>query len=159
MNAVASDWPHAAASPSRIKDPLALFLSRLRGARLDRMLAQGIEPWSTPVYAARCRQLTGERSRHTLARSLERLVEEADGPRSRSLSSVVRPARARVHEARPLLLMLASRLRADAHVDPRAVAAIRLLLTDGGGPVYTHGHPETLKLRLQTIVAWLDAQY
>jgi hypothetical protein len=159
MNAAVSDWPHTAASPSRIKDPLAALLSRVSGARLDRMLAQGIEPWHTPVHAARCRQLTGERSRRKLARSLERLIEQADEPPRRWLSSVVCPSRARVHEARPLLLMLASRLRADTPVDPRAVAAIRLLLTDGAGPVYTHGHPETLKLRLQTIAAWMDAQY
>jgi hypothetical protein len=154
MNAIA--WPHAAAGTDRTSDPLTSVLARLRGAHIDARLAQGIEPWHSPVYAARCRQLTNERSRHTLARSLELLVEDADERPRLSLSSVVHPSRARVHEARPLLLMIASRLRSDAPVHPRAVAAIRVLLSDGAGPVYAHGHPDTLKLRLQTISSWID---
>jgi hypothetical protein len=52
--------------------------------------------------------------------------------------------------------MLASRLRAGAAVDPRGVAAVRVLLTDGGGPVYTHGDPEALKHRLETIEDWIE---
>ena len=55
--------------------------------------------------------------------------------------------------------MLASRLRADAAVDPRGLAALRVLLTDGGGPVYTHGDPETLKHRLETIEGWMETQH
>jgi hypothetical protein len=155
MNAIA--WPHAKAGIDRTSDPLTPFLARLCGPHIDARLARGIEPWHSPVYAARCRQLTGERSRRALARSLERLVEEADERPRLWLSSVVRPPCGRVHEARPLLLMIASRLRAEAPVDPRAVAAIRLLLSDGAGPVYAHGHPDTLKLRLQTIASWIDA--
>jgi hypothetical protein len=158
MNVIAFDWPHTEASSVRTKGPLAPFLAHLRGAQLDRKLAQGVEPWHTPVYAARCLQLTTERSRHALARSLERLVEEADEQPRLSLSSVVRPSRARVHEARPLLLTTASRMRSDIPVHPRAVAAIRILLSDGAGPVYGHGDPETLKLRLQTIAAWMDGE-
>ena len=154
MNTIA--WPHAAAGTYRTSDPLAPLLARLRGAHIDARLARGVEPWNSPVYAARCRQLTGERSRHALARSLERLVEEADERPRLWLSSVVRPSQARVHEARPLLLMVASRLRSQTPVHPRAVAAIRVLLSDGAGPVYTHGHPDTLKLRLQTIASWMD---
>jgi hypothetical protein len=158
MNVIAFDWPHTEASTVRTKRPLAPFLARLRGAQLDRRLAEGIEPWRTPVYAARCRQLTTERSRRALARSLERLIEQSDEQPRLSRSTIVRPSRARVHEARPLLLTTASRMRSDVPVHPRAVAAIRILLSDGAGPVYTHGDPETLKLRLQAIAAWMDGQ-
>jgi hypothetical protein len=93
-----------------------------------------------------------------LARSLEVLVEEADSPPRRVFTSVVPPSRARVHEARPLLLMLASRLRGHAPVDPRGLAALRVLLTDGAGPVYTHGDPEALKRCLEAIDDRIETQ-
>jgi hypothetical protein len=41
-------------------------------------------------------------------------------------------------------------------VDPRGVAALKDLLSDGTGPCYMHGHPDTLKLRLQAIDQLLD---
>ena len=157
MNVVASGWPPSVASRSHTPHPLAPLLARLAATHLDRRVADGVDPSNSPIYAARCRRLGGEKSRRLLARSLERLVEEADAsPRRPSLSSVVRPSRTRVHEARPQLLMLASRLRADAAVDPRGVAAVRVLLTDGAGPVYTHGDPEALKHRLETIENWIE---
>lgn len=157
MNVVASDWPQSTASRSHIPHVLAPLLAQLSATHLDRRVADGVDPLHSPIYAARSRRLTGEKSRRTLARSLERLVEEADeSPRPRSLSSAVRPSRARVHEARPELLMLASRLRAGAAVDPRGLAALRVLLIDGAGPVYTPGDPETLKRRLETIENWIE---
>ena len=157
MNLVASDWPQSVASRSHTPHALAPLLAQLAATHLDRRVADGVDPSHSPIYAARSRRLTGEKSRRTLARSLERLVEEADAPPRRpSLSSAVRPSRARVHEARPQLLMLASRLRGGAAVDPRGLAAIRVLLTDGAGPVYTNGDPETLKRRLETIEDWIE---
>ena len=100
MNVVASDWPPSVASPSHVPHRLAPLLARLAATHVDRRVANGVDPWHSPIYAARCRRLGGEKSRRTLARSLERLVEEADAsPRPPTLSSVVRPSRARVHEA------------------------------------------------------------
>lgn len=138
--------------------PLAPPLARLRAYSLDTKLAHGIEPWRTPVLAARARQLTGDRSRRSLARCLERLVERVEEPPRLTLSAVVHPSRPRVREARPLLLMLAARLRGGEPVDPRGVAALRNLLTDGNSPVYTRGDPEMLARALQRIELWLDAR-
>ncbi len=56
------------------------------------------------------------------------------------------------------MLTLASRLRANAPVDPRGIAALKDLLTDGAGPVFTHGDPNTLKRRMQAIDEWLHVQ-
>jgi hypothetical protein len=157
MNVVASGWPPSVASRSHTPHPLAPVLAQLAASHLDRRVADGVDPSHSPIYAARSRRLGAEKSRRMLARSLERLVEEADAsPRPPSLSSAVRPSRARIHEARPQLLMLASRLRADAAVNPRCLAALRVLLTDGAGPVYTHGDPEALKRSLETIENWIE---
>jgi hypothetical protein len=128
----------------------------LHAGHIDRRLADGTVPWHTPVYAARCRQLAAPHSRRVLARSLERLVEDADaGPRA-PLSAAIAPSRARVQEARPELLILAAELRSDRPVEPRGLAAIRVLLSDGSSPVYTRGDPEALKLRLETVASWLE---
>ena len=97
-----------------------------------------------------------------LARSLELLAESADEPPrpvlSRGGGAVVAPYRAGVWEARPVILTLSSRLRGDAPVDPRGIAALKDLLSDGAGPCYTPAHPDTLKLRLQAIDRSLDVQ-
>ena len=148
---VVMDW-------RRRRPRAAPLLARICAARLDRQLAAGVEPWRSPVYAARALQLTSGRSRRMLARSLERLVEQAEQPRTPYRSAVVQPSRPRVREARPVLLTLASRLRGNVPVDPRGVAALKDLLSDGTGPCYMHGHPDTLKLRLQAIDQLLDVQ-
>jgi hypothetical protein len=137
--------------------PFAPLLARLRAYSLDRGLAHGIEPWRTPVLAARARQLTGKRNRRSLARCLERLVEQAEEPPP-AFSAAVHPSRPCVQEARPLLLTVAARLRAGEPVDPRGVAALRNLLTDGTSSVYTCGDPETLAYALHRIEWWLEAR-
>lgn len=138
--------------------PLAPLLARLRGPWLNRQLAAGVEPWRSPVHAARARQLTGDRTRRMLARGLERLVEQAEEPPSLSRTAVIHPWRPGVREARPLMLTLASSLRGSAPVAARGIAALKDLLTNGGGPVYTPGDPNTLKRQLEIIDQWLDVQ-
>jgi hypothetical protein len=56
------------------------------------------------------------------------------------------------------MLTLASRLRGNAPVAARGMAALKNLLTDGGGPVYTRGNPDELKDCLQAVEEWLHAQ-
>lgn len=142
----------------RSKHPLAQLLARLRAPWLDRQFAAGVESWRSPVHAARARKLTSDRTRRLLARSLERLVEQAEEPPKRYHTAVIQPSRPRVREARPLILTLASRLRSNAPVAPRGITTLNELLTDGTGPVYTPGDPETLKRRLQAIEGWLDVR-
>jgi hypothetical protein len=56
------------------------------------------------------------------------------------------------------MLTLASRLRGNTPVAARGMAALKNLLTDGGGPVYTRGNPDELKDCLQAVEEWLHAQ-
>jgi hypothetical protein len=150
--------PLVVISHRRGRQRLAPLLARLGAPWLDRRLAAGVESWSSPVHAARARQLASDRTRRMLARSLERLVEQAEEAPGRQRAAVVQPSRARVREARPLMLTLASRLRGNAPVAARGMAALKNLLTDGGGPVYTRGNPDELKDCLQAVEEWLHAQ-
>ena len=149
---------HAPVSSRHPHPRVDWLLARLRAPWLDRQFAAGVESWRSPVHAARARQLTSDRTRRLLARSLERLVEQAEEPPKRYHTAVIQPSRLRVREARPLMLALASRLRSNAPVAPRGITTLNELLTDGAGPVYTHGDPETLKRRLQAIEGWLDVR-
>ena len=134
------------------------LLAHLRALWLDRQLAAGVVPWHSKLHAVRSLQLTSDRSRRTLARSLEHLVEHADGPPVQRRSAAVLPCRPQVSEARPVILTIAARLRAPVPVDARGVARLRLLLTDGAGPCYTpSGRPDALAVELQTVDRWLDA--
>jgi hypothetical protein len=135
------------------------LLAHLRALWLDRQLAAGIVPWHSKLHAVRSLQLTSDRSRRALARSLEHLVEHAEMSRIQSVgTAVVIPCREQVREARPVILAMVSRLRASAPVDARGMARLRLLLTDGTGPCYTpSGRPDALAVELQTVDQWLDA--
>jgi hypothetical protein len=134
-------------------------LARLRAPWLDRQLAAGSVPWRSPAHAARALQLTGDRSRGALARSLERLVEHAERPPARlTISAVIPPCREQVHAARPVILATACRLRSRAPVDARGVARLRALLCDGAGPCYSRGDPGALAVALETVSQWLDVQ-
>jgi hypothetical protein len=131
-------------------------VARVLASRLDRELARGIAPWSSGAHAARALKLTGLRSRRALARSVERLIEDVENPRSRFMSAVISPLPDQVRHAMPLILTLASRLRSAEPVNARGIAQLSRLLSDGGGPCYVPAHPEALTLALQQVSEWLD---
>ena len=147
LSASRSGWP-----PSRA----TFLLAHVRAPWLDRELAAGTASWRSRAHAARALQLTNDRGRRALARSLERLVEDAER-RLPARSSVVPPCREQVREARPLILAIAARLRANTPVDASGVVLLRALLSDGTGPCYAPSHPETLLVALRNISPRLEA--
>jgi hypothetical protein len=130
--------------------------AHLRGGRLDRQLAAGIPPWSSPVLAARALQITGHRHRRGLARSLELLVERAETTSPQGLSAAVKPCREQVLHAIEPSLAIAARLRSGRPVGARGVAWLRELLSDGSGPCYTQIRVDALTAALQAASIWLD---
>ena len=74
--------PHRVPRSTRRHKPLweNRIVARALAPRIDRELARGTPSWSTVVYATRAVHLTGTRSRCSLARSLELLVEHAERP-------------------------------------------------------------------------------
>jgi hypothetical protein len=136
----------------------AWLSARLRAHSLDFQLGAGVPPWQSPTLAARARQLTSDHNRDRLARSLERLVELAEEPRSPYRTSVVPPCRPQVREARPLMLAMAHRLHAREPVNARGVARLNDVLTDRAGSCYVPTRPDALRLDLEIVDKLLDVR-
>jgi hypothetical protein len=143
--------------PRRRRHPIAWVWARVRAARLDRQLAAGVVPWSSPTHAARALQLTSDRHRRALASSLERLIEDAERPPAPFRGARIVPCRAQVRDALPVILAVTSRLRDSAPVDARGIAQLSTLLSDGGGPCYKRIHPGALTVALEPVWQCLDA--
>lgn len=101
---------------------------------LDRRLAEGQRADRDPALSLRARQLTSGRSRRSLAGSLKRTVQLAREPRR--FGPAVPVDRRAVLEARLQILEIASRLEDGAPTNPRGVAIVHELLTDGSSPLY-----------------------
>jgi hypothetical protein len=108
------------------------------------------------MLAARAVQLTSARRRRAIARWLESLVERVQQPLAPFRGAAVTPCREQIRDALPVILAVASRLRSTCPVDARGIAAIRRLLSDGGGPCYTRIHPGALTIALEEAAQWLD---
>lgn len=110
------------------------LLVAVAAAKLDRQLADGVRQDASPALSRRARMLTDPTAREQLGRQLRRIVRDAHqrampGPR-------VPLNRARVLESEDDLALLASRLQSPSRVSVRGVAKVRLLLTDGRGPLF-----------------------
>lgn len=102
---------------------------------LDRELARGGDPHTNPALARRAEQLTSTRCRRSLAAGIERTLAAAEHP-SRALTSAVPLQRREILAARAGLLALAAELGGTDEVQPRGVALVQRLLTDGDSPLY-----------------------
>jgi hypothetical protein len=108
--------------------------ARLCAAALDQRLAAGAEPDSDVALALHARRLLDPATRRGLARSLRRSVAMSRArPNPAGLRS---PVGRHVGESAAMVDALAERVEAQRAVSPRGVAAVRVLLTDGGGPLY-----------------------
>jgi hypothetical protein len=104
--------------------------------RLDRDLADGLDPCFTRSHTLRARQLTDAGMRRRLARSLRRAVFEAELPRDLSRDAAVEPARSQVTVCHEGLLGIAELLEWPGPINACGVARIRALLTGGAGALY-----------------------
>ncbi|HEX3689449.1 MAG TPA: hypothetical protein VHV28_07120 [Solirubrobacteraceae bacterium] len=129
-------------------EPTMLTRLRARGRRLslDHALAEGADPTSSPLLAARAAQLVGQASRRRLASALEHLALSTGGqptpfatvPRHRALQA-----------NRFALLDLAGTLRRGGLLYARGIAILELVLIDGTGPAYTDPRGEGLARQLE----------
>lgn len=139
--------------PARFTDRL---LSALLGQSLDEQLAAGRPPEETARLAVRAQRIVAIRRRADLARSWERVVTAACRPPLAGPGAVP-VCRDRVTAAEPDIRELTARLRAPLPVSARGVAMARLLLTEGGGPLYNPAAPdESLVILLRRATTWLD---
>jgi hypothetical protein len=147
---------NAPTAGSRIRWPAAARLvALLRGAALDRRLAEGVPVWSSPALLARYRRITSHSARRSLAEALLRISRVADKPRP-LFGSAVPPNREQVRIARPLLLAIAARLRDRTPLGVRGIARLRGLLADGYGPFYERSQPGALVQALGDVAEALE---
>jgi len=120
--------------------PLDRLLARLFSGRLDRALAAGADPATSPRLAARAAILTSPGTRAELARCLEGLVAAAHGPHRRWwAASQYATVLANAEE----LQALAGVLRGPVPAYARGLALLHELVRDGAGPAH-QGRPEAL---------------
>jgi hypothetical protein len=129
--------------------------ARWHGQRLDRALAEGADPRTSPLLAARAAALRTHRQREALASAIYHVLKDARCDPS-AFSVRVPVARHEVELNRPELLGLAAELRQASTVSARGVAAIRLLVTDGNdSPLYRPAARSSLSAALLRARHWL----
>lgn len=138
--------------PSRLADRLS---ARLLGASLDRRLAAGHLPESSPLLAVRAQRIVAIGCRRELARDWERLLRTAR--RVHGTYHPTRPIRsAQVIAAEPAVRELVRRVAAPLPVAARGVAMATVLLTDAGSPVYNPHSRVCLSTALAAATEQLD---
>jgi len=132
-------------------------LARGHADRWDRALARGVSPESCAPLALHAQTLASPRSRRELASSLTRILDDAQGGHVPDWNALgPRHHSAHVLSARGEINALVGLLLAPAPVGGRGVALVRLLLTDGGGPLYRRTAPSVLVLEIGRAVRALD---
>ena len=147
---LADDRAGFRAAKAGLKDRLQAWLC---ASRLDTDLARGVPPESGMDLAVHAQRLARPATCRQLAKSIRRIAAEAR-PESRT-SPIVPLCCEQVRDARGELEALADRLTAAGPVSAQGVAQVRLLLTDGAGPLYRHTRVH-LKTRASQALAALN---
>jgi hypothetical protein len=130
---------------------MAHLRARVCARQLDRELAQGISPDSRAVLSMRAHDLIGLRTRSMLAQSIRRLLDDAAHPVG-PMHFTVPICRSKVWRCRDALEEVANRLAGGEPLDARGVALVRLLLSDGAGPLYDHPSANDLAPALERVL-------
>jgi hypothetical protein len=120
------------------------LVARILAARLDDELARGVAPEASVPLLLRAQRLIAPGTRAALAHDIERILRDAMSSCVWVISQVA-PRRRAVLDAAEELHALAHRLSAPGPVSAGGVARVRLLLTDGAGPLYFHGASDGLR--------------
>jgi hypothetical protein len=117
---------------------LTRVTARLLAARYDRMLAVGVFASPGSGLDVHARRLTTIAEREAIARSLRRSLREVRNPIPQwtARSWTHRP---NVMAAADVIDTVTLRLHSPRPVDTRGMARLRLLLSDGTGPLYMCG--------------------
>jgi hypothetical protein len=132
------------------------LIARMLGRWLDVELARGLGASFSEANAARAQQLTSERARKAVARTLDRLVDRAENPRRASLIGHPAPCREQVRNAMPLIHTFRSRLLSGEPLAAEGIARLKVLLAYRRGPCYVPSGPDALMAALQDIGRSLD---
>lgn len=138
----------------RLRDRL---LARVLADRLDESLIAGRAPDSGVLLALRAQALEHSGRREEYAIDLHEIALTAVGQRPTGRSGWPMHWEC-IAGARAELEALSERLLAPGPVSPRGMALVRMLLTDGSGPLYFADTPEQVARAAMAAMAALDAQ-
>lgn len=135
----------------RLRDRLRAQLFALK---LDRALADGASPDSGLLLSLRAERLTSMANRHHLARALRCIVTDA----ARPLQPIgpLPLARRGILRHRGAIYELAAVVDRPGPIDVRGLAAVEVLLKDGGGPLYIDDRRDALGSWLQAALTTLS---
>jgi len=147
------------ANPERLAtqpcSPWHRLLVRVFASSLDRQLASGILPESSPLLAARAARIVSPPEHWSLAQNWQALLVRAHGaPVARNPHATLCRNRivAAEGEARTMLCALTASLPAPV----RGVAMASSLLSDGAGPLFNRNCDVDLRTALRKVTAQLD---
>jgi hypothetical protein len=127
------------------------LIARMLAPWLDREIADGVGMSLSEAHAARAEQLTGQRSRRAVARSLDRLVGRMNDPRPGLPTATGRPCREQVLEVMPLIVSIRACLRSTQPLNAHGVARSKALLRNREGPCYVSDAPAELRAALRAV--------
>lgn len=128
-------------------------IAELFATRFDKQLAAGAAPEPGSALAAHVSRLVSAGERRKLAETLRHSVSEVYSGRA-PMSARIPVDRSGVAAAVGLIDQVASRLVAPRPVSAHGVARLRILLSDGTGPMYWSGGGD-LGAELRTVLAHL----
>ena len=128
-------------------------IAELFATRFDKQLVAGGAPEPGSVLAAHVSRLASAGERRTLAEALHHSVCEAQS-RRRRMSATIPVDRSGVVAAVGLIDQVVLHLLGPRPVSARGVARLRLLLSDGAGPMYWPGGGD-LGAELRAVLAQL----
>ena len=112
------------------------LLARVRAGSLDRQLAAGTAPETSPLLALRAGAIVRPTARAGLAQDLQRILYRSAAPGRRRPMALFGSTGRNVLNAADVLNCLVQRLLSPCPVCARGMAMVRVLLTDGAGPLY-----------------------
>ena len=134
------------------------LVARIAARRLDGELARGVAPQARASLALRAQALGEQATRDALAQGLMLALNSARCPPA-PCAARVPIAHKQVLAAASELEELAERLLAPGPVAARGLAQVRLLLTDGAGPLYRRGAGSELRSLVARACASLEPQF
>jgi hypothetical protein len=129
------------------------MIALLKAHEFDRKLAVGMPVPAGSALAVHAARLTSVDEREAVARSLRSVVDAARN-RTGLVSSRIELNVPNINVARERIDQITLRLHSPRPVTSRGVARLRLLLSDGAGPLYRYGRGD-LEGRLGAALAAL----
>jgi hypothetical protein len=137
--------------PARRPPWSARLLARLCAARYDRQIEDGVNPAPGSPLAVHAARLVSPREREDLAHALRLVTHDADGGHFTVRAPVQADA---VHRGEGVIDAVCERLADPFPVRARGMARLRILLSDGRGPLYRSGRG-TLTAAMRGVLAAL----